>query len=212
MGWLDEAWEYASWLYRRNPQPWWLHLLLYEGLLVGVWALERLLSRRIRRETGDPIRAEEHDRGYRYRLLLQFLLLQAPLIRLGRWWTPMPRGWEIALGGTAIVLAGVLIRLRALQTLGAHFTYAVAVGEEHALVTSGPYRFVRHPLYSGLLVLLTGLGIVLCDLWLTLGFFLYGAIFVSVRIWLEERALRRRFGAEFEEWRRRTKLLIPGLL
>jgi protein-S-isoprenylcysteine O-methyltransferase Ste14 len=191
------------------PDPWWAAPLLYEALLVGAWALEARSLRAIRAATGDPTEAARADRRYNGLWLVQFLLLQLPLTRAGRWWTPFPEGWLVPLLGAALACAGEAIRLRALRHLGANFSYVVRVGARHSLVTDGPYARVRHPLYAGLLVYFAGVPLVVREFWSWFVVMGWVGVSVAIRIRREERALEARFGDAFRAWKARTSLLVP---
>jgi len=111
----------------------------------------------------------------------------------------------------ALLLGGLAIRLTAIVTLGRFFTSAVTIQDQHRVVTTGLYRWVRHPSYAGLLLAFLG---VACSYgnWLSLA-----AIFVPItaavlyRIHVEEAVLTEAFGEEYCEYRARTRRLIPGL-
>jgi protein-S-isoprenylcysteine O-methyltransferase Ste14 len=79
------------------------------------------------------------------------------------------------------------------------------------LITTGPYRLVRHPLYLGMFVATIGLAVAFRSLW---GMFLTLAIFAPVGLYRarsEEEALERRFGEEWENYARRTRFVFPLL-
>jgi protein-S-isoprenylcysteine O-methyltransferase Ste14 len=83
--------------------------------------------------------------------------------------------------------------------------------EGHKLATEGPYRFVRHPIYSGMLGMLLATGLVISH-WLAL----IAAIVICfigtvIRIKSEERLLREALGPEFESYARSAPALVPGL-
>jgi protein-S-isoprenylcysteine O-methyltransferase Ste14 len=83
----------------------------------------------------------------------------------------------------------------------------MSLREGHELVTTGPYRFVRHPIYSGVLLALLGSGLAAGSLWflilaLTFPFYIYSA-------WEEERVMMRQFPDAYPEYKRRTSALIP---
>src|SRR5690348_17282812 len=65
----------------------------------------------------------------------------------------------LRLAAMGMMIAGMLFRWTAIRTLGRFFTVDVAVHEGHAVVDSGPYRLVRHPSYTGLLLAFAGLGL-----------------------------------------------------
>jgi protein-S-isoprenylcysteine O-methyltransferase Ste14 len=77
------------------------------------------------------------------------------------------------------------------------------------LVTTGPYRFVRHPLYLGMLVAAFGVAVAFRSVW---GLSITLAVFAPAGLWrarLEEQALARRFGEEWERYARRTRFVLP---
>ena len=115
----------------------------------------------------------------------------------------------LILVSTVLALASVTLVARAKITLGKQWGLAARVVADHKLVTSGPYRFSRHPLYLGMagLLLATILGLSsLFGTGLALILFSLGTI---VRICAEEKLLHETFGAEFEDYRRRVSVFIP---
>jgi protein-S-isoprenylcysteine O-methyltransferase Ste14 len=104
------------------------------------------------------------------------------------------------------------LRIFSIVWLGPMFTRFVQIVPGHRLVTSGPYRFVRHPSYSGLLLFLAGMGLALGD-WLSLAsMVLLPAIGVLYRIRVEEGALLARFGEEYKAYMDRVPGLLPFVL
>jgi protein-S-isoprenylcysteine O-methyltransferase Ste14 len=193
------------------PRPWWAFLLLYESLVLGAFVLEQIVLRRVRAATGDPTAGGRRDRSYLGKWAIQFLLLQAVFVRAGRWWSAIDLSVGVLVLGVLVAVAGEAIRIRAMLELADNFSYVPQVREGHRLVTTGPYRYVRHPLYLGLLVYFIGLGLVLRDFILLCIFVGYVAVAIARRIRREERELAERFGGEYEAWRRRTKRLVPFL-
>ena len=111
----------------------------------------------------------------------------------------------------AVVVAGLALRWWAIVVLGRFFTSDLAVQPGHRIVQAGPYGLVRHPSYSGLLVCFLGTGLAMYN-WLSLVcLFLPIAGAVIYRIRVEERMLVAEFGAEYVEYRSRTRRLVPGL-
>ncbi len=111
--------------------------------------------------------------------------------------------------GIALLICGALLRLQAIATLGRHYSHEVRLNTDHEVVRRGPYRFVRHPSYLGML--LAHLGLVLFYFnYVALGAFV--GLFVpavTFRILVEERALMSVPG--YDEYSRRTKRLLPLL-
>ena len=87
----------------------------------------------------------------------------------------------------------------------------MALHPDHRVVRAGPYRWLRHPSYSGALIAFAGLGVLAGNAW-SLGIILIGtgAAF-AYRIAVEERALRARLGEEYTDYSRVTRRLIPFL-
>jgi protein-S-isoprenylcysteine O-methyltransferase len=111
--------------------------------------------------------------------------------------------------GITLVWAGILFRFWAVRTLGKFFRTKVIIQEEHMLVSTGPYRYLRHPSYTGILITLLGFGFGVGN-WLSLIVLLVaGFVAFERRISVEDAALAERFGKEYEEYRKRRKALIP---
>lgn len=119
----------------------------------------------------------------------------------------MPLMWV----GIVLIVLGLALRLLAILTLERMFTVDVAIREGHRLVTSGPYRFVRHPSYAGSLLSFLGFGLALGTFPALLVATLPAAGVFAARIRVEERALARAFGEAWRHYAERTARLVPGL-
>jgi protein-S-isoprenylcysteine O-methyltransferase Ste14 len=125
--------------------------------------------------------------------------------------TVITGGWAPVIVGAAVGIAGVGLRLWAMLVLGRFFTVTVTIQEDHRVVDSGPYRVLRHPSYTGLLVLFTGFGIGL-DNWLSLlAMVALPLAGILLRIRAEERALSIALGERYTSYAARTDRLIPGV-
>ncbi|HXY35909.1 MAG TPA: isoprenylcysteine carboxylmethyltransferase family protein [Planctomycetaceae bacterium] len=112
--------------------------------------------------------------------------------------------------GVALFGLGTVLRIWPVFVLGNRFSGLVAIQQGHALVTTGPYRFIRNPSYLGLLVGSLGWGLAFrAGVGVLLTALLIPAL--GARIRAEERLLGAHFGAEYEAYRARTWRLIPGL-
>jgi protein-S-isoprenylcysteine O-methyltransferase Ste14 len=120
------------------------------------------------------------------------------------------RVWPVV-AGLLVMAAGLALRAWSIVTLGRFFTYAVGVQEGHRVVEDGPYRVLRHPSYTGLLMAFAGAGLAL-DNWLALAaIVLLPLAAVLVRIRVEEAALARRLGDAYRSYSARTRRLVPGV-
>lgn len=138
----------------------------------------------------------------------------------------------INLIGAMGMFFGGLLRLWSFRTLGRHFRFEASIQDDHELITSGPYSYVRHPAYTGLIF--SNIGWFLWNYgsgsWMLesgllknpLAYVLisiYGAVVVfGVLTWIPERtttedeALRTRFGQQWDRWAEKVPcLLIPGV-
>ena len=114
--------------------------------------------------------------------------------------------------GILLMLLGILIRQWAIAVLGRFFSLTVRVAENHKVVDKGPYRFVRHPSYTGALVTFVGLGLAVQSWAALLGLLLMFGLVFGYRIWVEERTLGAELGADYLSYMKRTKRLIPFLV
>jgi protein-S-isoprenylcysteine O-methyltransferase Ste14 len=182
-------------------------LFLY--LTLGGWAVL---------ETGLRVRELTHDRGRsahdRATRLLIGLAIGAAIVLAARSGTIAPalhfRGPHRAAGVTVMWL-GLAIRVWAIAALGSSFRTTVEVDAGQAVVSSGPYRWVRHPSYTGLLLILGGFGLGAGN-WLAL----VACVVLPLpallrRIRVEEAEMVRVLGDPYSTYQRRTKRLVPGL-
>lgn len=127
-------------------------------------------------------------------------------------WTPLPIPYlPRQLLALPLFAAGLCLRYYAVGRLGRFFTTNVMIQHNHHLVVEGPYRWVRHPAYSGLLIALAAAGIAMGDL---LAFLvIVGPAFwaVSLRIQIEENLLSHRFEKAYLDYCRTTRKLLPWL-
>lgn len=110
--------------------------------------------------------------------------------------------------GLALTVAGLAFAVLARFFLGSNWSAAVQVKDGHQLVRNGPYRFVRHPIYTGVLVAF--LGTVLAqDQWRSLLAFALMLAGLVYKLRMEERFMTETFGDAYREYRRHTKALLP---
>ena len=111
--------------------------------------------------------------------------------------------------GLILMLAGVALRWYSIWTLGRYFTRDVAVSADQQVVQRGPYRLIRHPAYTGTLLTMLGVGLVVTN-WASIAILLI-CIFVGhlYRVNVEEQALIQAIGQPYIEYMRRTRRFIP---
>lgn len=111
----------------------------------------------------------------------------------------------------AALILGLAVRWTAVVVLGRYFSVHVTIQDGHELVDRGPYRWVRHPAYSGILICFLGLGIASGN-WLGLALATVPpSIVVLERIRVEEAALTAALGERYRAYCARTRRLVPGV-
>jgi protein-S-isoprenylcysteine O-methyltransferase Ste14 len=111
--------------------------------------------------------------------------------------------------GIFIFLCGVLYRLWAIRTLGQFYSHRVRKVAQHPIVNSGPYRFIRHPAYAGMIIANAGLTLYFFN-WVTLAVFLIVLVpSIVLRIFVEERMLFEIEG--YSNYAKKHKRLIPAI-
>lgn len=146
------------------------------------------------------------SRELRIRALI--VLLVVVLVRLGvfRHHSQNTDPWLAGLG-VALAVLGLGFAVWARVHIGRNWGTPMTQKDEPELVTSGPYRLVRHPIYSGILVAGVGTAVALSWLWL-IAVVLAGVYFVYSAT-VEERYLTGQFPDAYPEYKRSTKMLLP---
>lgn len=123
----------------------------------------------------------------------------------------LPDVYWLALAGLLLIVAGVLFACWARYILGSNWSSEVQLKQGHELIERGPYRWARHPIYTGILLALLGTVVLLGEWRALLGF---AIMFVSFwrKLRLEEAWLGEYFGPAYADYMRRVKALIPGVL
>ena len=148
------------------------------------------------------------DLRARWGLVLEVLALA--LMLWGRFWIVTNFSWRV-LASVIFFLLAALLSWSSTKALGSHLRFDAAIGMDHALVRSGPYRLIRHPIYCSMLCLLWGIGSLAAPAWL---FILATLLFVAgteIRVRIEDRLLARRFGDSFVRYKHATRAYLPLL-
>ena len=153
----------------------------------------------------------KRDRGSGALVILTVFLSISIAFAFGYAGVGMLPDWTYYLG-ISLMLLGVVVRQWAIAVLGRFFTLTVKVAEDHRVIDKGPYRVIRHPSYTGVLMTFMGLGFAVQSagaLLVLLG--LYGISF-GYRMSVEERTLLAELGNQYGDYMKRTKRIIPFLL
>jgi protein-S-isoprenylcysteine O-methyltransferase Ste14 len=184
------------------------------AIAVLLWYIPDRISSFWLRSGRDPA-AVQKDRGSYYVLIGAIVVGGLVGFLLAIRWTGAAIPWfrpQVTTVGIALTLLGGVLRLWAMFTLGRYFTFDVAVRAGQPTVQSGPYRFVRHPAYSGTLLSLIGIGVALAN-WSSIVVILAGTLLgLLYRVRVEEKALIEALGQPYVDYMRRTKRFIPFVI
>lgn len=180
------------------------------SIAIAVWVLFEYLMR-IRQRSLLQGRAARDPSGVILAACLTAAIVAA--IQLGRhgpllW--PGGRVWPLAVG-LLLLAAGVGLRAWSIAVLGRFFQYRIEVQPGHHVVTGGPYRYLRHPSYTGVALVVIGIALAAGDVVGLAAALLLAAAGLAVRIRAEEHQLIEALGPEYEKFAARRKRLIPGL-
>ncbi|AIA08347.1 methyltransferase family protein [Streptomyces noursei] len=191
-----------------------LHHVVHTALVVTLWAwaaAEVLLQVRQR------WRSERTERIERLSLLVFPVLigggiaLAAPLRAAVPALSYSTQSPAVRLAVLVAAWAGIGIRLWAIVALGRFFRGTVHIQHGHRVVATGPYRYVRHPAYSGMLLAAAALGLLLDNAASWLVCTVCCLLAVGYRIRVEERMLLDALGEEYRSYAARTRRLVPGV-
>ncbi len=125
----------------------------------------------------------------------------------------LPRSLPLGIAGCVLCAAGLLFTVFARFYLGRNWSGAVTIKENHELIQSGPYRFVRHPIYSGLFVAILGTFLALIPT--VAGLFAYAIMALTLRFKLsaEEELMTRQFPEAYPAYKKKVRgAIIPWIL
>jgi len=193
------------------------HMILRQGQLLGMiyltlfslWITSEVFLLVKRQATNGLVAS---DQGFTKQALVVFIITNLGAVVCLALFRQAVFATEVtAVVGLALMVAGLLLRWWAVAHLGRFFTVNVAVASDHRVVDTGPYRLIRHPSYTG--ILLTCLGVGLC-------FGNFASLLVIVvpivalalkRVQIEEAALASELGEHYRTYMSHTKRLIPGV-
>jgi protein-S-isoprenylcysteine O-methyltransferase Ste14 len=114
--------------------------------------------------------------------------------------------------GIFLMLLGIVLRQWAIAVLGRFFSLNVQVVEDHQVVDKGPYRLIRHPSYTGILITFIGISLAVQSLGALLVLIAVFIVAFGYRIRVEERTLLAELGDAYASYMKRTKRIIPYII
>jgi len=194
----------------KDPYGWFPNQLftnLFSLLFLGVYAIEYIVQRYTNPHAYEP--AAKSDRGSFHVITIALILA----ISLSVYFRLNNIGTLTGLFqwlGLVLMIAGSAFRQWALIHLGRFFSRSVQVEAEHRVITTGPYRWIRHPAYTGMILIYTGM-IMALGTWLgTFVTFMLVTGSLLYRIRVEEQTLLTALGNEYREYIKNTWQLFPG--
>lgn len=114
--------------------------------------------------------------------------------------------------GILLIYTGVFFRQYSMRIMGNQYVATLQIQEKPGLITSGPFKILRHPCYTGFMVALWGLGLTFLN-WIFLIMVILFSLYMFIsQIHIEEKELLKYFGNDYLEYKKRTKKLIPFIL
>lgn len=173
------------------------------------------LYHRIRAHTGETIDRWQEGILIFFGLRLTALVLLAStlawlMVPASMAWAALPLSSGGRWMGVLIAFAAGVLWVLAVHALGPNLTDTVVIRQRHMLVTSGPYRWVRHPFYTACFIALAGVGLLMAN-WCPLVLGVIGALFLIARTRIEEGKLEERFGEEYRRYQAATGKFLPRM-
>lgn len=113
--------------------------------------------------------------------------------------------------GVVLTIVGIFIRIYSVWTLRKYFTLNVQVATEQNIVKTGPYKYIRHPAYTGSIITLLGIAVSFRSPLSIIATVIIIAVVYGYRIKVEEKALEKSFGFSYEDYEKQTWRLIPHI-
>lgn len=180
-------------------------------VLALIWLTAEIRLARANRPGDESVTGSE--RGSQRRLWFGILAgLGLALAVKNQQWLPIPVAYlPRQLLAMLIFAGGLALRYSAVRRLGRFFTTHVIIHHQHRLIGDGPYRRLRHPAYTGLLVALAGAGLAMGDVVAWLLLMVPSFLAFKARIDIEENMLQQAFGAVYRDYCKTRWKLLPWL-
>jgi protein-S-isoprenylcysteine O-methyltransferase Ste14 len=180
-------------------------------IVLALWVIPERIGSWWWRSSRDPS-ARREDRGSMVLVVGSVLVGLLLGFLLASQWRGAAIPWlraQVTIAGLVLVVLGTVLRWWSILTLGRYFTLDVAVRSMQPVVQSGPYRFVRHPSYTGLLLIFFGVGLALANWASIIAILVVCSLGLLYRVQVEERALAESLGQPYVNYMRHTKRFIP---
>ena len=160
-----------------------------------------------------PAPGQSHDRGSTTLIVIAGWIAFPVAFGVSNWSRfVLARGQKIWFAlGVAVLLLGVWLRRHCFRMLGQFFTANVKVAAGQTVIQEGAYRWVRHPSYTGGMLMYLGTGLALTNWLSALVLTVVGAAGYAYRVRVEEQALIAALGEPYRDYMRRTKRFVPLL-
>ncbi|WP_297630756.1 isoprenylcysteine carboxylmethyltransferase family protein [uncultured Clostridium sp.] len=181
---------------------------IFNIALGGIFLLEILIFI----ITYSPKNRENRDKGTVYVVVVGFMgsiWINTYFLKGSFIFPKIKLPYESYIIGILLMILGIIVRAIAVGTLRKNFTLEVNISSKQKLITSGIYKYVRNPAYTGSIVSLMGIAISFRCVNSIIWSFILLIVCYSYRIKVEERALKERFGDEFLQYCIKVKKLIP---
>lgn len=174
----------------------------YAALFAGglIWVAPFLLARR---KSEEPSKV---DRRARWGMALQGIAYM--LLWQGHFWEAVLPTWRFVVSVLFLGVAGIL-SWTGTSALGQQWRFDAGLSADHQLVTTGPYRFIRHPIYCSMLCLLLGIGLMVTPWPL---FLISTVVFIGgteIRVRIEDKLLAAHFGERFRQYQQSIAAYLP---
>lgn len=190
---------------------------LFQGALVLSMVAFLAIRAYYRRKTGTlrlDVSASRDSRRMRIFLLVLGVLFVGLFVWLinPAWmsWAALPLPEWLRWVGAGVVVIALALLIWAHQTLSASFSGNLEIREQHKLITTGPYQWIRHPIYTAIMLWALGLALITAN-WFVACLPIAFAVFFWLRVPLEEKMMLEGFGNEYGEYLKRTARFLPGL-
>ena len=182
------------------------------SLVVLLWILSEVVGvgiiPRVRRR---GTRIKKEDRGSHLLLWMSIFVSIIIAFSLAGSGIAMLPSW-VYYPGIVLMVSGIVLRQWSIAVLGQFFSGTVGIQEGQKVVDTGPYRLVRHPSYTGALLIFVGLGLAVQSWGAVLVLLMLFGVAYGYRVYVEEQVLVSELGDEYVKYSKRTKRLIPYVL